>query len=102
MAYRQVNIGDSISKFVCDSVLDIAGLPSGCMLGSSAIVLENGSTYYVNSNGDWIFHGIQQIYGVTAPSDDLAVMVGIGGTHIQVVSPIVLRMSNGVTWEVLP
>lgn len=43
-----------LREFVCDTDQDIATLPTDCAPGSTAIVIENGSVYMMNSKGEWV------------------------------------------------
>lgn len=101
MAYREVRVDDSIKKFICDSIADVQMLPINCISGSMATVASSSAVFYMTNSRGWQPHQAPEVYGLAVPNDALAVEVGIGGVHVQVINPLVVRMSNGTTWEVL-
>lgn len=44
---------DSYYEFVCDSVDDIASLPTDCTPGSVAFVIEGSVCYMLNNQKTW-------------------------------------------------
>lgn len=51
----------NFSEFLCDSVSDLASLPTNlggtngkCSFGSKAFVLESNTTYVLNNNNEWV------------------------------------------------
>lgn len=45
-----------VKEFVCDSVIDIDSLPEAAP-GSTAIVIDSGEVYMVNTSGKWVPFG---------------------------------------------
>ena len=65
IGYGGVNNAYNYSEFVCDTVVDLADLPTTvsvdkykkfdtCSIGSKATVISNKTTYILNSNNQWI------------------------------------------------
>jgi len=48
------NVTYGLTEFVCDFESDIAQLPTNLPAGSSAIVIETGKAYMLNSLGKWV------------------------------------------------
>jgi len=51
--YKGVSVGVD-EEFVCDTQSDLASLPTDSAQGSSAFVIEDSSTWMINSSGQWI------------------------------------------------
>lgn len=54
---RKAYIGvyeDTHEEFVCDTAADLNDLPSGAPQGSAAFVIEDSTTWMINSRGEWI------------------------------------------------
>lgn len=62
MAIKKVNrewnpyLGDYKRDFIVDTEADVANLPE-CSTGSSALVIESGAVYIVNTSGNWVAFG---------------------------------------------
>lgn len=41
-------------EFYCDTVDDIADLPTDCQVGSTALVIEGALVYMLNNQGEWV------------------------------------------------
>lgn len=63
IANKRIYIGDGqpfsdntnhICNFMCDDTSDIAGLPTACLPGSSAYVIDTGEKYIINGAGVWV------------------------------------------------
>jgi len=58
MGYRLISTnGDiqyNVNEYVVDEPEDLNSLPKGCVMGSSALCLSNGSVYIKNSKGKWV------------------------------------------------
>lgn len=50
------SLGDYKKDFIADTEADVASLPD-CCTGSSALVIESGSVYVVNTSGAWVAVG---------------------------------------------
>lgn len=49
------NISARVTEFVCDTVTDIANLPTDEVFpGSTALVTENSSVYMLSANREWV------------------------------------------------
>ena len=48
-----------IKEFMCDSVEDIANLPTNIRPGSSALVIPTMDIYVLNSEKDWVLFGFE-------------------------------------------
>ena len=49
------NIAAYVSEFVCDTIADIANLPTESVYpGSVALVAENSSVYILNASREWV------------------------------------------------
>ena len=62
MAFRLINeaycpcVGEQRKEFICDTDADLENLPS-CCVGSSAVSIESGKVYVVNTSGEWVAFG---------------------------------------------
>lgn len=45
---------DTYEVFVCDGISDISSLPTDPNVGSTAFVIEDSSTWMINSSGQWV------------------------------------------------
>lgn len=49
-----------VCEFVCDTVADVAKLQTdhpNCCTGSTALVIQTGDVYMVNTSGTWVKFG---------------------------------------------
>lgn len=44
----------NLKDFVCDTEADIQYLPTDCLMGSTAFVMETSKGYMLNSTGKWV------------------------------------------------
>lgn len=62
MAYKLVDetycpyARDNRKEFICDTDADIESLPN-CCVGSTAVSIESGNVFIVNTNGEWVAFG---------------------------------------------
>ncbi|MBQ8603904.1 MAG: hypothetical protein IJ410_03550 [Oscillospiraceae bacterium] len=58
MAYKLIDKeyshtqGGYVQDYICDTNADVASLPV-CRCGSSALVIDTGDVYVVNTTGEW-------------------------------------------------
>ena len=62
MAYKQINktfcpySNDYVGEFICDTDADVSTLPK-CCTGSTAVSIESGKVFIVNTSGEWVAFG---------------------------------------------
>lgn len=62
MAYKLIDenycpyVGEKRKQFICDTDADILKLPA-CCVGSSAVSIEIGKVWVVNTSGKWVAFG---------------------------------------------
>lgn len=50
---EQGEVKYGVHELVLDTSSDVASLPKDCRPGSTAIVIETGDVYMMNSKGEW-------------------------------------------------
>jgi hypothetical protein len=62
MGFKNMYVGKQLCgdlspcEYLCDTDADIANLPESCV-GSTAVSIESGKVYIVNTEGKWVEFG---------------------------------------------
>lgn len=63
MAYKLTNktfcpySNGYVKEFICDTDADVAALPTDVCTGSTAVSIESGKVFIVNTSGEWVPFG---------------------------------------------